>query len=47
MKYALKNFYLLDGTEKMEPLSGMTVMFEDGIITDILPEEQADFHAAR
>ena len=43
MRYALKNFYLLDGTETMEPVSGMAVMIEDGIITDILPEEDADF----
>ncbi|MCR5794298.1 MAG: amidohydrolase family protein [Solobacterium sp.] len=40
MRYALKNGIILDGTENMEPVKGMTVIIEDCRIADIVPDTE-------
>ena len=40
MKRAFTNCTILDGTEHMTPKSGMSVLTEDGIISDIVPDSE-------
>ena len=44
MRYALVNGHVIDGTENMQPQSGLAVVIEDGVIAQIAAESDPALH---
>ena len=44
MNYAFRNGKILDGTKEMKIQQGLCILVENGIITDLIPDANADLH---
>lgn len=44
MNYAFRNGKILDGTKEMKVQQGLCILVENGIITDLIPDANADLH---
>ncbi len=44
MNYAFRNGKILDGTKDMKIQQGLYILVENGIITDLIPDTEADLH---
>ena len=42
MNYAFRNGKILDGTKEMKIQQGLCILVENGIITDLIPDANAD-----
>lgn len=44
MNYAFRNGKILDGTKEMKIQQGLCILVENGTITDLIPDANADLH---